>query len=400
MVASRAIKGVYIVAAKRTPFGSYGGKLMNFSATDLQEVAAKAALASGNIRPEIITSTVIGNVFHATKDGSYLARHVALRLGVPVSAPSLAVNRMCGSGFQSVVTGTQEINVGDSEVVLTGGAENMSLSPHAVRGIRFGVRLGQDVIMEDSLWAGLTDFQIKTPMGVTAENLAEKFGITREQCDAYAVRSQQRWKKAHDAGHFKDELAPVEVKTKKGVELVDTDEHPKPATTIESLSKLPTVFKKNGTVNAGNASGICDGAGCIILASEEACTKHNLKPLARVVGYGIAGCDPHIMGIGPVTAIEALLQATNKSVGDIDLVDVNEAFAPQFLAVEKSLGLDPEKTNVNGGAIALGHPVGASGSRITANLIYELRRRRAKYGIGAACIGGGQGIAVMIESIL
>lgn len=399
MVISRAVKGVFVVAAKRTPFGTYGGKLANLSATDLQEVAARAALASGNIKPEWVSSIVIGNVFHATADGSYLPRHVGIRISLPIHVPALAVNRLCGSGFQSVVNGTQEILLGDSEVVITGGAESMSLSPHAVRGIRFGVRLGQDLKLEDTLWSGLTDQQIKTPMGVTAENLAEKYDISREQCDAFAVRSQQRWKKANDAGYFKEEMAPITIKTKKGDVVVDTDEHPKPDTTVQSLAKLAPVFKKDGRVNAGNASGICDGAGCVILASEKAVTKYNLTPLAQVVGYGIAGCDPNIMGIGPVPAIEALLKTTNKRLDDIDIVDVNEAFAAQFLAVEKVLNLDPEKTNVNGGAVALGHPVGASGSRITAHLVYELRRRKGKLAIGSACIGGGQGIAVLFESL-
>lgn len=399
MVIARAVKGVFVVAAKRTPFGTYGGKLMNFSAIDLEEVAARAALTAGNIKPEWVNSVVIGNVFQATTDGAYIARHSALRVGIPIPVPALTVNRLCGSGFQAVVSGAQDILLGDSEIVLTGGAETMSLSPHAVRGIRFGLRLGQEIKLEDTLWAGLTDQHIKTPMGVTAENLAEKYELTREQCDAFALRSQQRWKKAHDAGYFKTEMAPITVKTKIGEEVVDADEHPKPNTTLEGLAKLPAIFKKNGTVNAGNASGICDGAGCVILASESACSKYGLTPLAQVIGYGIAGCDPHIMGIGPVPAIEALLKATNKKLSDIDLVDVNEAFAAQCLAVEKALGADPEKFNVNGGAVALGHPVGASGSRITAHLVHELRRRKSKLAIGSACIGGGQGIAVLLESI-
>jgi acetyl-CoA acyltransferase 2 len=236
-------------------------------------------------------------------------------------------------------------------------------------------------------------------MGVTAENLAEKYQISREDCDAFALRSQQRWKKANDAGYFKAEMAPVTVKSKKGEVTVETDEHPKPETTLAALAKLPSIFKKNGTVNAGNASGICDGAGCVILANEKAINKHKLNPLARLVGYGIAGCDPKIMGYGPVPAVEALLKTTNKKLDDIDLVEVNEAFATQYLAVERGLKLNPEKTNVNGGAIALGHPVGASGSRITAHLVHELHRRNAKLAIGSACIGGGQGIALLLEAL-
>jgi acetyl-CoA acyltransferase 2 len=399
MVISRAVKDVFVVAAKRTPFGTYGGKLMNFSATDLCEIAAKSALASGNIKPEWIDSIVVGNVFHATSDGAYISRHVGIRVGLLTPSTALTVNRLCGSGFQSIVNAAQMISLGENRMVMTGGAENMSLSPHSVRGIRFGVRLGQDIALEDTLWVGLTDQQIKTPMGVTAEILAEQYKISREDCDAFAVRSQQRWKIANDAGYFKAEMAPVTVKSKKGDVVVDTDEHPKPATTVEILAKLPAIFKKGGVVNAGNASGISDGAGCVILANEDAIKQHNLKPLARLAGYGIAGCDPKIMGIGPVPAIEAMLKATNKKLDDIDLVEVNEAFAAQYLSVEKALKLNPEKTNVNGGAIALGHPVGASGSRITAHLVHELHRRGAKSAIGSACIGGGQGIALLLESV-
>lgn len=399
MVFSRVVKGVFVAAAKRTPFGTYGGKLMNLTTTDLQEVAFKAALAAGNVKPEWIDSVVVGNVFPSSKDGSYISRHAGLRVGVPLESPALTVNRLCGSGFQSVVNGVQEIMLGDSDVVLTGGAESMSQAPHMIRGIRFGIPLGRDQVLEDSLWTGLTDQHINTPMGVTAENLAEKYDITRQQCDEFAVLSNQRWKAANDAGYFKAEMAPITVKTKKGEVVMDTDEHPKPDTTVEMLSKLPTVFKKNGTVDAGNASGISDGAGCVILASEAACNKYGLTPLARVTGYGVAGCDPHIMGIGPVPAIEALLKTSNNTQQDIDLFDVNEAFAAQFLAVQKVLGLDLEKTNVNGGAVAVGHPVGASGSRITAHLVHEIVRRKLKKAVGAACIGGGQGIAVLLEAV-
>lgn len=399
MVFARVVKGVFIVAAKRTPFGAYGGKLMNLTATDLQEVAFKAALAAGNVNPEWIDSVIVGNVFPSSKDGSYISRHAGLRVGVPIPVPALTVNRLCGSGFQSVVTGTQEIVLGDSEVVLTGGAENMSQAPHVLRNVRFGIPLGRDQVLEDSLWTGLVDQHISTPMGITAETLAEKHDISRQQCDAFAVLTNHRWKVANDAGYFKAEMAPVTVKTKKGDVLVDTDEHPKPGSTVEKLSTLPPVFKKNGVTNAGNASGICDGAGSVILASETACNKHGLAPLARVTGYGIAGCDPHIMGIGPVPAVEALLKASSNTLQDIDVFDVNEAFAAQFLAVQKVLGLDLEKTNVNGGAVAVGHPVGASGSRIIANLVHEIVRRKLKKAVGTACIGGGMGIAVLLEAV-
>ncbi|XP_070566230.1 3-ketoacyl-CoA thiolase, mitochondrial-like [Ptychodera flava] len=391
-------RGVFIVAAKRTPFGAFGGKLKNHTTTDLATIAAKAALASGKVDPNIVDSVVFGNVAPSAKDGAYLARHAGLKAGVPVEVPALTVNRLCGSGFQAVVSGSQDIVVGDADIVLTGGAENMSMAPFVVRGVRFGTALGQNIEFEDQLWQTLTDMHIKTPMGITAETLGAQCGISREDCDQFAHRSQQRWAAANKAGYFQEEMAPIEVKSRKGPVTVDTDEHPR-ETTVEGLGKLPAVFKKNGLVSAGNASGICDGAAAVILASESAVKKHNLTPLARVVGYHISGCDPNIMGIGPVPAISKALEKNGLSLSDIDLVEVNEAFAAQYLSVEKELGLDPEKTNVNGGAVALGHPVGASGGRITAHLTHELRRRGAKYAVGSACIGGGQGIAVIIENI-
>lgn len=398
MAVARATKGIFLVAARRTPIGGYGGLLSKYSATDLQEVAFRAALGDANLDPNLVDSVVVGNVSQVTKDAAYISRHAALRVGIREEVPTLHLNRMCGSGFQSVITGAQEILLGDADIVLTGGAESMSLAPHMVWGARFGVPLGQDLVMVDSLWQGLIDAQIKMPMGITAENLAEQYNITREECDKFAIRSQQGWKTANDAGYFKAEIVPMEVKSRKGKITMDTDEHPKPNATFEQLSKLAPVFKKNGTVNAGNASGISDGGSSIILASEEACTKHNLKPLARLAGYGITGCDPKIMGIGPVGAIKAMLQKTGKFMQDVDIFEINEAFAAQALACQKALGLDPEKLNVNGGAIAIGHPVGASGSRITGHLAHELVRTGKKRAIGSACCGGGQGIAVMLEN--
>uniref|UniRef100_A0A8D0LBD9 Acetyl-CoA acyltransferase 2 n=1 Tax=Sphenodon punctatus TaxID=8508 RepID=A0A8D0LBD9_SPHPU len=392
------LRGVFVVAAKRTPFGAYGGLLKDFTATDLMEFAARATLAAGKVNPEIIDTVIVGNVMQSSQDAAYLARHTGLRVGVPVPVPALTVNRLCGSGFQSIISGCQDICLRDAEVVLCGGTENMSQSPYAVRNVRFGTKLGMDLKMEDTLWAGLTDLHIKTPMGVTAENLAEKYSISREDCDKYAVKTQQRWKAAHDSGRFKAEMVPIEVKTKKGKQSMEQDEHPRPGATLEQLGKLPTVFKKEGTVTAGNASGVCDGAGAVVIASEDAFRKHNLTPLARIVAYHVSGCDPNIMGIGPVPAITEVLKKADLSLKDMDLVEVNEAFAPQYLAVEKVLGLDPERTNVDGGAIALGHPLGASGSRITVHLAHELRRRGGKYAVGSACIGGGQGIAVIIEN--
>ncbi|KAM4707504.1 3-ketoacyl-CoA thiolase, mitochondrial [Discoglossus pictus] len=393
------LRGIFVVAAKRTPFGTYGGLLRDHSATDLGEIAAKAALAAGNVAPELVDSVVFGNVAQTSADAIYLARHVGLRVGIPIPVPALTVNRLCGSGFQSVVNGCQEISLRESDIVLCGGSENMSQAPYAVRNIRFGTKFGVDLKLEDTLWAGLTDAHIKTPMAITAENLGEKYSVTRQDCDKYAFQSQQRWKAAQDAGYFAAEMAPVEIKTKKGTVKMEQDEHPRPQTTLEQMAKLPSVFKKDGMVTAGNASGVSDGAGAVILASEEAVTKHKLTPLARIVSYHVSGCDPKIMGFGPVPAITEALNKSDLKLQDMDLVEVNEAFAAQYLSVERALGLNPEKTNVNGGAIALGHPLAASGSRITSHLVHELRRRNGKYAVGSACIGGGQGIAIILENV-
>ncbi|XP_020037783.2 3-ketoacyl-CoA thiolase, mitochondrial isoform X2 [Castor canadensis] len=392
------LRGVFIVAAKRTPFGAYGGSLKDFTATDLSEFAAKAALSAGKVPPETVDSVIVGNVIQNSSDAIYLARHVGLRVGIPKETSALTVNRLCGSGFQSIVSGCQEICAKDAEVVLCGGTESMSQAPHLVRNMRFGTKLGLEIKLEDTLWEGLTDTHVKIPMAITAENLAEQHKISREECDRYALQSQQRWKAANDAGYFNEEMAPIEVKTRKGKQTMQVDEHARPQTTLEQLQKLPPVFKKEGTVTAGNASGVSDGAGAVIIASEDAVKKHNFTPLARVVSYFASGCDPSIMGIGPVSAISGALKKAGLTLKDMDLVDVNEAFAPQYLAVQKSLDLDPSKTNVNGGAIALGHPLGGSGARITAHLVHELRRRGGKYAVGSACIGGGQGIAVIIEN--
>jgi len=393
-------KGVFIVGARRTPFGTFGGALAKKTPTDLQEIAAKAALTSANVDPKLVDSVVMGNVIGcAHTDTIYISRHVGLRVGAPIATPALTVNRLCGSGFQSVVNGAQEIALGESSVVLTGGSDSMSMAPYAVRNIRFGTKLGSDLSMEDTLWASLTDAHTNTPMGVTAENLAKEYAISREDADAFALRSQRNWAKANEAGHFAAEMAPVTLKSRKGVAEMAQDEHPKPQTTAEGLAKLPPVFAKGGTVTAGTASGICDGAGAVVLASEGAVSAHSLAPLCRVVGYAVAGCPPTTMGIGPVPAIDKLLKATGVTLGEVGLVEINEAFAPQTLACQKALDIDQELLNVNGGAIALGHPLGASGARITTHLTHELRRRGTRYGIGAACIGGGQGIALLLELV-
>lgn len=392
------VRPVYIVAAKRTAFGAFGGKLKGISATVLGQHAAEAVLAAGNVDPATVDSSVFGNVIQSANDAAYISRHIALKAGVPVTTPAVTVNRLCGSGFQAIVTAAQEIQLGESDIVLCGGSENMSQAPYALRDARFGTRLGLDLKLEDTLWQGLTDFHVKLPMGVTGENLAEKYNITREECDEFALLSQKRWAQAQENGRFVEEIVSVPVKGKKGPEEFKVDEHPKPNSTIESLAKLPAVFKKDGTITAANASGICDGAAALIAVSEKALKEHNLTPLARIVSYAVSGVEPSIMGIGPVPAIKAALKSASKSLQDMKLIEVNEAFAPQFLAVQKELELDMDKTNVNGGAIALGHPVGTSGARITGHLVHELRRKGDDYAIGSACIGGGQGIAIVLEN--
>jgi acetyl-CoA acetyltransferase family protein len=392
-------KEIWIVGAKRTAFGTMNGALKDLSATDLAVEASKAALAQAKVSPEDVGHVIFGNVQQTSADAIYHARHVGLRAGVPIGVPALTVNRLCGSGFQAVVTGAEQILLGDAEICLVGGSENMSQAPHVIRGARQGFPFGKAPPLEDSLWTALTDSYTGFPMAITAENLAEKHGITRQQCDEYALRSQKAWAEAQAAGRFADEIAPLELKTRKGPVKFDKDEHPRPDTTLDTLAKLAPVFKKDGTVTAGNASGICDGAAALVIASREAAERRGLTPLARLVQWGVAGCDPKIMGIGPVPAVRQALDRAGLKLADMDLAEVNEAFAPQYLAVEKELGLPREKTNVNGGAIALGHPLGASGARITATLCYELGRRGGRYAVGSACIGGGQGIAVVLERV-
>jgi acetyl-CoA C-acetyltransferase/acetyl-CoA acyltransferase 2 len=361
--------------------------------------AAKAALEQSGVHKGDIGHVIVGNVMQTSADAIYCARHVGLKAGLPIETPALTVNRLCGSGFQAVVNGAEQILLGETEAVLVAGTENMTQAPHQLRGTRDGWPFGKVPPVEDSLWSALTDSYTGTPMAVTAENLAVKYGITRVQCDELALASQQRWAAANEAGRFKSEIAPIELQTRKGPVTFAVDEHPRPQSTPEALAKLAPVFKKDGVVTAGNASGICDGAAALVLVSEEHAKSKGLKPLARLVQWGVAGVDPNIMGIGPAPAIRSALARADLKASDVDLFEVNEAFAPQYLAVEKELGLDRAKTNVDGGAIALGHPLGASGARITAHLVYELARRGGKYAVGSACIGGGQGIAVVLERI-
>ena len=391
---------VYIVAAKRTPFGAFGGKLKDLTSTELCVESSKAALTAGQIDPSIIDSVFVGNVLQTAEDAAYIARHVQLKSDIPIDKPALTVNRLCGSGFQSIVSGVQDISLGEAQVSLCGGSENMSQAPLSAWGhqARFGVNLGAGMNLTDTLWSGLTDKHTNTPMGITAENLAEKYNITREDADAFAHRSQSLWAAAEKGGHFTAEMAPIEIKGRKGSETMSSDEHPREVA-MDKMAKLKPVFKKDGTVTAANASGICDGAGTVIVASEEAVKAHGLKPISRIVSYGIAGVEPKIMGIGPVPAIQQALQRANLSLDDMDRIEINEAFAPQFIACERELGFNRDIANTNGGAIALGHPLAASGSRIMAHLTHDLVRLNKKYAVGAACIGGGQGIAIVIENM-
>jgi acetyl-CoA C-acetyltransferase/acetyl-CoA acyltransferase 2 len=388
---------VVILAAKRTPFGTFGGTLRDLSATDLGVHAAKAALAQAGVPAEDFGHVVIGNVAQTSSDAIYLARHVGLRAGLPERVPAVGVNRLCGSGFEALVQAAMWIETGQAEVVLAGGTESMSQAPLVVRGTRWGWPLGKPPPTEDLLWSALTDSYCGLPMALTAEKLAEQYRISQDEVDERSILSQRRWAAADEAGRFRDELAPVEVKGKKGPVPFERDEHPRPDTTVEGLRKLPKVFKKDGVIHAGAASGIADGAGAFVVATRAYADRRGIAPLARLVNWGHAGVDPSVMGIGPVPAVRNALARAGAKLSDFDLFEVNEAFAPQVLAVEKELGLPRDLTNVDGGAIALGHPLAASGARIAMHLVYELRRRGAKRAIGSACIGGGQGVAVILE---
>ncbi len=374
------------------------GALKDVSAIELGAIASKGAFERTGTKPEWIDHVVFGNVQQSSVDAHYGARHVGLKAGVPVAVPALTVNRLCGSGIQAVLSGAQHIQLGEAGVVLAGGMENMSQVPHIIRGARSGLKLGQSKL-EDWLWEGLNDPYAGCSMAITAENCAEKYGITRHDSDAYALRSQQLAHKAWTSGIMKEEVVPVEVKTRKGVTLVEQDDHMRPDTTMEVLVKLPAAFKKDGVVTAGNASGIVDGAAALVIAGEDSVKSRGLTPIGRIVSWATVGVEPTLMGMGPAPAIRKALEKAGLSLGDLDLIEINEAFAPQYLACEKELGLDREKVNVNGGAIALGHPLGASGARLLLTLLLELRRRGKKYGVASACIGGGQGIAMIVEAL-
>jgi len=392
------IRDVVIVAGARTPMGRYLGALKDFTAMELGAIAGREAIRRSGIEPEAFDHVVFGNALQTSADALYGARHVGLKAGLRVETPALTVNRLCGSGMQSIVTAAQMMLLGEAKIVLAGGMESMSQAPHVIRGARSGLRLGEGKL-EDSLMAALLDTYCGFTMADTADNCAKQWGITREASDEYALRSQQAADAAYKACRLKDELVPVEIKSGKTTTWFSEDDHRRPQTTLEGLRTLPPAFRKDGLVTAGNASGIVDGGAAVVLTTARHAQERGLKPLGRLVNWAVAGVEPRIMGIGPVPATRAVLQKAGLRLEDIALVEVNEAFAPQYLAVEKELGLDRDKTNVNGGAIALGHPLGATGTRLVLTLLHELRRRNARYGLATACIGGGQGIAVLVESL-
>ena len=392
------MQDVVIIDGARTAFGTFGGALRDVSATDLGVVAAKGALERAKVEPGRIDQVIFGNVLQTSGDAVYFARHIGLKTGIPKEAPALTVNRLCGSGLQAILLAAQEIRLGQAAFVLAGGAENMSMAPHQIRGARWGIPLGEQKL-EDYLWVALVDSYNGLGMANTAENLGRKYGITREQADDFAYRSHMLASKAREACRFSEEIVPVEAKAKKGTVTFDKDEHIRPDTSPESLARLVARFEEGGTVTPGNASGINDGAAAVVVASADAAQRAGLTPLARIVAGGVCGVDPDIMGIGPAPSSRQALERAGLRVQDMDLVEINEAFATQYLAVEKDLGLDRERTNVNGGAIALGHPLGASGARLALTLAYELRKRGGRYGLASLCIGGGQGIAAVIERV-
>lgn len=392
-------RDIVVLSAVRTAFGTMNGTLKGLTATDLAVPTAEAAIAQAGVDASDIEHVIYGNVLQTANDAIYLARHVGLRAGVPIEVPAITVNRLCGSGFTTVVNGAEQILTGQADCVLVGGSESMSQAPHVIHGLRDGQRFGKSPKTQDLLWEALIDSYTGSPMAMTAEKLGAQYDITREQCDAFSYASQQNWAKAQEAGKFADEIVPIEVKTRKGSISFAVDEHPRPQSTLEGLAKLRPVFKENGLVTAGSASGISDGAGSMVLADAAWAEKKGLQPIARLVGWGIAGCDPSIMGYGPVPATKRAFAQTGMSLDDMALVEVNEAFAAQALSVQKALGIDSGVLNVNGGAISIGHPLGASGSRITATAIHELRRRGEKHALVSACIGGGQGIALIVEAL-
>lgn len=389
---------VVIVAGARTPMARYTGSFSEVSAIDLAAHASKAAIQRSGVDPKEFDHAIFGNVMQTSADAIYGARHVGLKAGLRIETPAVTVNRLCGSGIEAISQAAQRLLLGEAEMVLAGGMENMTQAPFVIRGARTGLKLGGGAL-EDFLFVGLTDTYCGMPMAVTAETLAAQTGITRKDADAYALRSQQAADAAAKAGYYREEIAPVEVKQGRKTIVVSEDDHRRPETTMETLEKLAPSFQKDGIVTAGNASGIVDGAAAVVVTREKSAKARGLKPIGRIVSWATAGVDPRIMGIGPVPSTRKALELAGLRLEQIDRVEVNEAFAAQYLAVEKELGLQRDKTNVNGGAIALGHPLGASGTRLVITVLNELRRKGLRYGLATACIGGGQGIAMILEAL-
>lgn len=390
-------RDIVILAGARTPMARYAGVLRDHSALELGALAGRAALERSGVEPAEFDHVIFGNAQQTSGDALYGARHVGLKAGLPREVPAVTVNRLCGSGMEAIIQAAHRLLLGESRMVLAGGMESMSQAPHVIRGARWGFPLGGGKL-EDSLMVALKDSYCGCTMADTAENLAQQHGITRQAADEYALRSQQAAEAAYRACRLTEEIVPVEIKTRKGTTLFREDDHRRPQTTLERLAKLPPAFRPGGIVTAGNASGIVDGAAAVVVTTEAAANSKKRKPLGRLVSWATAGVEPTLMGIGPVPATRQALARAGLKLGDIDLIEVNEAFAPQYLAVEKELGLDRTRVNVNGGAIALGHPLGMTGTRLILTLLHELRRSSGRYGIASACIGGGQGIALMVEA--
>lgn len=390
------MKGVFILSAVRTAIGKYGGSLRDFTAPDLGVIAAQAALARAGVAPDEVHETIFGHARQAAS-GPNPARQIAVRSGVPVSVPAYTVNQACASGMKAIALGYQEIVLGHAEVILAGGTESMSRLPYYLESARWGARLGHQELVDSMYRDGFFCPLAKLIMGETAEVLAEQYRIPRDEQDTFALVSQQRAQRAIESGRFRDEIVPITVKEKKGERVFSTDEHPRFGTTAEMLAKLAPVFTKTGTITAGNSSGITDAAAALVLASDDAMKKSGGTPLARIVDYSSAGVDPRMMGIGPVPAVQKLLKKTNSRLDDYDLVELNEAFAAQVLACDRELHFDRERLNVNGGAIALGHPIGCTGARIVVTLLHEMKKRRAKRGLATLCVSGGMGMALALE---
>ncbi|AXU20588.1 acetyl-CoA C-acyltransferase [Novosphingobium sp. THN1] len=389
---------IYIVSGARTAIGSFGGGLASLRPAETGAIVIKEAIARAGITADKVQNVVIGTVVPTQPKDAYVSRVAAVNAGVPIEAPAMNVNRLCGSGLQAIVSAAQGIALGEQDIAIGGGAESMSNAPHMVLTARNGQKMGDQVLM-DAMLGALHDPFENIHMGVTAENVAERCSISREEQDALAAESQKRAAAAIAAGYFKEQIVPVEIKTRKGTVVFDTDEHVRGETTVESLAGLKPVFKKDGTVTAGNASGINDGAAAVVLASGKAVEEHGLKPMAKILGWGHAGVEPNVMGLGPVKAVPVALQRAGLTLDQIDVIESNEAFAAQACGVAKELGFDPAKTNVNGSGISLGHPIGATGAILTIKAMYELHRTGGRYGLITMCIGGGQGIAMVIEKV-